>query len=470
MQKKKQKLWGGRFRESTSSVVEDFTSSIHFDIKLYKHDIAGSIAHAEMLAEQGLISDEEGKKITKGLKEIEREIEEGRFKPAKEYEDIHMNIEARLIEKIGEPGRKLHTGRSRNDQVALDLRLYLREETKKILAKLGDLRAVLIDRAEENIETLLPGYTHLQRAMPVTLAHHLLAYQEMFRRDWQRFYAVLDEIDCMPLGSGAIAGTTLPINRKSVAEKLGFTRITSNSMDAVSDRDFALDHLYACALLMMHLSRVAEDFIIWSTQEFNFVTLPDRFATGSSMMPNKKNPDVLELIRGKSGRAYGNLVALLTVMKGLPLTYNRDMQEDKERVFDSTDTVLASLNVICELMKEIEFNKESMRGALDSSMLATDLAEYLVAKGVPFRSAHSTVGKIVRYATDNNMSIDEIKLAELKKFSEKISADVYKVLNPVHSLKKKTSYGSSGFQSILRQIKKGRETLKKERALIGFAT
>lgn len=462
MQKKGKKLWGGGFSEETAPVVERFTSSVHFDSRLYKYDIEGSIAHAKMLAKQGLISESDSRKIINALKEIEKEIQTGRFIPSARLEDIHMNIESRLIEKIGDAGRKLHTARSRNDQVALDIKLYLRDTIRKILKKITELQKIILEIARDNTETVMPGYTHLQRAMPVLLSQYFLAYFEMFRRDWKRFFFSLNELDYMPLGACALAGTGLPIDRDFVAEELNFSEITSNSMDTVSDRDFALDFLYSSAVLAMHLSRLSEDLIIWSTQEFGFVRLPDRFATGSSMMPNKKNPDVLELIRGKTGRVYGNLISLLTVMKGLPLTYNRDMQEDKEPLFDSADTIIASLDILIELLPGLKFEKERMMECVDSSLLATDMAEYLVKKGVPFRTAHSIVGRIIKFCSENKRTIDSLSLEELKKFSQNFNDDILGRLSPVASIMNKSSTGGTGWQSVMEQIKKCKRILQNE--------
>jgi argininosuccinate lyase len=456
------KPWGGRFSEGTDPLVEDFTSSVHFDSRLYKYDIEGSIAHAEMLSRQGLITKAEAKRIVRALKEIEEEIEKGKFVPSKEFEDIHMNIEARLIQKIGNAGKKLHTARSRNDQVSLDIKLYLRSECRKILKKISLLQDEILNLAQEHINTIMPGYTHMQRAMPVLLSQHLLAYFEMLKRDWTRFFNTLKSLDSMPLGAGALAGTGLPVDRNYVAEKLGFSEISSNSMDTVSDRDFALDFLYACAVLMMHLSRLSEELILWSTQEFGFVSLPDRFATGSSMMPNKKNPDVLELIRGKTGRVYGNLISLLTVMKGLPLTYNRDMQEDKEPLFDSADTAIASINILIELLPELKFSRERMKECVDSSLFATDMAEYLVKKGVPFRTAHSIVGRIVKFCLAKKRSLDSLSLAELKKFSQKFDKDITGQLTPEASINNKSSEGGTGTQSVIDQIRKCKRILQNE--------
>ncbi|MEK7742009.1 MAG: argininosuccinate lyase, partial [Nitrospirota bacterium] len=376
--------------------------SISFDRRLWKYDIEGSIAHAKMLGKQKIISQKDSSAIINGLKNIAGEIETGRFRFAVELEDIHMNIEAALIKNIGDAGKKLHTARSRNDQVALDLRLYLRAETKEIISLIKNLQKTLLKAAENNIGVIMPGYTHLQRAQPVLLSHHLLAYVEMLRRDRERFEDSLKRINVLPLGSCALAGTSLPVDRSYVAKLLGFKAIAENSIDAVSDRDFAIEFLTDAGILMMHLSRFAEELILWSTEEFSFIELPDAFTTGSSIMPQKKNPDVAELIRGKSGRIYGNMIALMTVMKGLPLAYNRDMQEDKTPVFDTVDTIKSCLTVLAQMMPQIKFMKERMRDAAGRAYsTATDIAEYLVKKGVPFRQAHEITGKIVRYCIKN---------------------------------------------------------------------
>ncbi|MBT9537351.1 MAG: argininosuccinate lyase, partial [Nitrospirae bacterium] len=396
------KLWAGRFTEKTSKTVEYFTESISFDRRLWKYDIEGSIAHAKMLGKQKIISQKDSSAIINGLKNIAGEIETGRFRFAVELEDIHMNIEAALIKNIGDAGKKLHTARSRNDQVALDLRLYLRAETKETIALIKNLQKTLLNAAENNIGIIMPGYTHLQRAQPVLLSHHLLAYVEMLRRDRERFEDSLKRINVLPLGSCALAGTSLPVDRSYAAKLLGFKAIAENSIDAVSDRDFAIEFLTDAGILMMHLSRFAEELILWSTEEFSFIELPDAFTTGSSIMPQKKNPDVAELIRGKSGRIYGNMIALMTVMKGLPLAYNRDMQEDKTPVFDTVDTIKSCLTVLAQMMPQIKFMKERMRDAAGRAYsTATDIAEYLVKKGVPFRQAHEITGKIVRYCIKN---------------------------------------------------------------------
>ncbi|MGW8161282.1 MAG: argininosuccinate lyase, partial [Desulfobulbales bacterium] len=388
------KPWGGRFSEDISPAAETFSSSIHFDKRLYRYDIAGSMAHAKMLAKVGLLASDELDQILGGLAEIESEIAGDTFVFRPECEDIHMNIEKALVEKIGQAGEKLHTARSRNDQVALDMRLYLRDQSHHLMALLTSLQKGFVVLARQYFGVIMPGYTHLQRAQPVLLSHHLLAYYEMFSRDKARLNDCLKRIDVMPLGSGALAGTSLPIDRNFVARELGFPAISANSMDAVGDRDFMVEFLAACSLIQIHLSRFSEELVLWAGQEFNFVEIADRFCTGSSIMPQKKNPDIPELVRGKSGRVFGNLLALLTVLKGLPLTYNRDLQEDKEPVFDSVDTVSQSLAVMIELLTGLSFNREILEQATEKGfMTATDLAEYLVQKKIPFRQAHAIVGR-----------------------------------------------------------------------------
>lgn len=451
----KEKPWGGRFKEETKTEVEEFTSSIRFDKRLYKYDILGSIAHAEMLARQRIINKEEARRIIKALKEIEREIEKGNFPFRTDLEDIHMNIEARLIEKIGTVGGKLHTARSRNDQVALDLRLYLRNEIKEIESLIKRLQSSLLKKAEENIDTIMPGYTHLQRAQPVLFSHYLLAYFDMLERDRERLRDCLERVNVSPLGAGALAGTSFPIDRKLVAGRLGFKRVSENSIDSVSDRDFAIEFASASAVLMMHLSRLSEEIVLWSSQEFHFLVLPDSFTTGSSIMPQKKNPDVPELVRGKAGRVYGNLVGLLTMMKSLPLSYNRDMQEDKELLFDTVDTVKGSLTIYSLLIKDLRIDRKRMlEAAREGFITATDMADYLVRKGVPFRKAHETVGKIVRFAIDRGKGLEEIPLQRLKQFSDLIGSDIYKYLSPEKSVELKSSTGGTSKRNVLRRIKR----------------
>lgn len=451
----KAKPWEGRFKEKTRRAVEEFTSSIQFDRRLYKYDILGSIAHAEMLARQGIIKGEEARKIIKGLKEIEREIERGDFPFRADLEDIHMNIEGRLIEKIGDVGGKLHTARSRNDQVSLDLRLYLRDEIKEILSLIKALKSNLIKKAEENIDVVMPGYTHLQRAQPVLFSHYLLAYFDMLERDSERFRDCLERLNVSPLGAGALAGTGFPIDRRYVAKRLGFPKVSENSIDAVSDRDFILEFSSTSSILMMHLSRLSEDIILWSSQEFSFLEIPDTLATGSSIMPQKKNPDVPELVRGKTGKVYGNLFALLTMMKALPLSYNRDMQEDKEGLFDTVDTVKDSLRIYSLLIKGIKINRERMaEAARGGFMTATDIADYLVRKGLPFRKAHSIAGRIVRYAIDRGKDLEEIPLNRLRGFSGLIEEDIYKYISLEKSIELKSSLGGTSKRNVLGRIRK----------------
>ncbi len=420
--------WGGRFETPPAEQVLKFTASVDFDRRLYRHDIAGSIAHARMLARQGIISAEDCDRIVKGLEEIRAEIERGEFPFRPELEDIHLNIEARLREKIGEAAGRLHTARSRNDQVALDLRLYLKEVICQTADQVRALQRVLLDLAEAHLETVAPGYTHLQRAQPILLAHHFLAYYEMLDRDLDRYTDAYRRTDVLPLGSGALAGVPYPIDREFLARELGFSRISRNSIDAVSDRDFILDYLSASAILMMHLSRLAEELVLWSSAEFGFIEIDDAYATGSSIMPQKKNPDVAELIRAKTGRVYGHLQGLLVVLKGLPLAYNRDLQEDKEPLFDTVDTVLACLPLMAGMLATLKVNRARLaRAAEESYALATDLADYLVAKGVPFREAHQVVGQLVKYAAAQRKAFGELTLEEYRRFSEKFAADVFDI-------------------------------------------
>jgi argininosuccinate lyase len=440
-QSKNKNLLRGRFKRARLAEVEAFSASLPFDRRLYRHDIRGSAAHARMLARVGLLTSSEANAIETGLKEIEREIGKGRFRFELADEDIHLAVERRLTEKIGAAGAKLHTARSRNDQVALDLRLYLRDEIRKVLDLIGALVQVLAVVAERHLETVMPGYTHLQRAQPISLAHHLLAHLEMLQRDRERFQQTLARTEVMPLGAGAIAATTLPIDRRAVAHELGFKQIAANSIDAVGDRDFAVDFLSAAAILAVHLSRMAEEIILWATAEFGFAQLPEEFSTGSSMMPQKKNPDLLELMRAKSGRMIGNLVAVLTVLKALPLGYNSDLQEDKERVFDTLDTVKPMLSLMAQLWPRITFNTAAMAAAAGGFALATDLAEYLVGRGVPFREAHETIGRLVRELSGDGRSLLEVTLAELQNLSPAFQADVLDMLNPEHSLKMRRIIG-----------------------------
>ncbi len=448
------KLWGGRFGAATSDAVEAFTASVDIDSRLYRHDIAGSIAHAKMLARQRIITSREARRIVRGLKAVEREIDSGRFKFLAADEDVHMNIERRLTEKIGAAGGKLHTARSRNDQVALDMRLFLRDELAAILESLLALRRQLARVAQRHVDVIMPGYTHLQRAQPVLFAHHLLAYYDMFARDQERFADCRERVNVLPLGSGAMAGTTFPIDRAYVAKLLGFPRISQNSIDAVSDRDFILEFLSASAILFVHLSRLAEEMILWSSQEFGFVELPDRYCTGSSMMPQKKNPDVPELIRGKTGRVFGHLYALLTIMKGLPLAYNRDLQEDKMPLFDTVDTVKACLEIMREIVRGLKVNRGMMLAAArDGYMNATDVADYLARRGVPFRAAHGVAGRLVRHCVAQGRRIEESPLSELKRFSVKFEKDVYRYLSANSMVERRRSLGGTARANVLRRLK-----------------
>ena len=420
------KLWGGRFSKATDALVDDFNSSIRFDARMYAQDIAGSQAHAEMLGRQGIIAEEDAALIVKTLGEIRQDIEDGKIEFQIDAEDIHMNIETILISRIGDVGKRLHTGRSRNDQVALDIRMYLRHEIDEISVLLKNLRKTLLSIARENLTTVMPGYTHLQKAQPITLAHHVMAYYEMLRRDGMRLSDCRKRLNIMPLGSGALAGTTYPLDREFVAEKLGFDGITQNSLDGVSDRDFVCELAFDLSAIMMHLSRFSEEIILWSSHEFGFIELDDAYSTGSSIMPQKKNPDVAELVRGKTGRVYGALTGLLTMMKGLPLAYNKDMQEDKEQIFDAVDTVKMCLPVFEKMLATMRVKKDNMlRGAKGGFTNATDAADYLVKKGLPFRDAHAAVGKMVAYCIEKDTVIDALSIEELKAFSTLIEEDFY---------------------------------------------
>ncbi len=452
------KQWSGRFKEETSDFVESFTESISFDKRLWYYDLMGSKAHAKMLAKTGIISKTDLTEILRGLDEISDEIEKGLFRFRRSMEDIHMNIEVALIEKIGDLGKKLHTARSRNDQIALDIRLFMRDEIKFLLRLLKKLTKVLLKRASSNIDTIMPGYTHLQRAQPVTMAHHLTAYVEMFLRDMERFEDCLKRTDSLPLGACALAGTTFATDRAYVAKLLGFQRISENSMDAVSDRDFIIEFISNASITMMHLSRLAEELVLWSSEEFSFIEISDSFTTGSSIMPQKKNPDVAELVRGKTGRVYGSLITVLTIMKALPLTYNRDMQEDKEPLFNALDTLKGSLTIFTEMLPKIRFNKKRMHKTAHSGFsLATDLAEYLVKKGTPFREAHKITGEIVKYCIDSRKELSDIDISEYNRFSPVIETDLYDYITIEKSLRNKKSRGSASPDEIKKQI----ERLKK---------
>lgn len=449
----RKKPWSGRFEKETDKLVEEFTASISFDKRLYKYDIEGSIAHCMMLARCKIIKNGEANKIIKGLRDIKKEIDGGRFKFDIALEDIHMNIERRLIDKIGTVGGKLHTARSRNDQVALDIRLYLRDEIGEIISMIRGLKKSIVKKAKGNTDVIMPGYTHLQMAQPVLFSHHLLAYYDMFDRDEERFLDMLKRVNVMPLGSAAMAGTNYPIDRKYVAKLLQFPAVTTNSMDAVGDRDFSIEFLSASAVLMMHLSRFSEELIIWSTSEFGFIELDDSFCTGSSIMPQKKNPDVPELVRGKTGRVYGNLMSLLTTMKSLPLAYNKDMQEDKEPLFDTIDTVKASLLIYSKMIGTIKLNRDRLGEAIfQGFMTATDMADYLVMKGLPFRDAHEVVGKVVSFCIKNNKLLPDLTFYELQKFSKSFKKDIFSFIKTEKSVDRKDVIGGTSKRQVLKRI------------------
>jgi argininosuccinate lyase len=454
------KPWGGRFSQSTDKFVEEFTASVSFDQRLAPYDIQGSIAHAKMLEKIGVLTQAECQAIVSGLTQIAAEIERGEFPWSVALEDVHMNIEARLIELIGEAGKKLHTARSRNDQVATDLRLWLRDQIDRALSELKRLKTVLLDLAEREAATILPGFTHLQVAQPVTFGHHLLAWFEMLRRDAERLRDCRQRVNVMPLGAAALAGTSFPIDRFYTAELLGFARPAANSLDAVSDRDFAIEFCACSALAMVHLSRMAEELILWASPQFDFIELPDAFCTGSSIMPQKKNPDVLELIRGKTGRVQGHLVALLTLMKAQPLAYNKDNQEDKEPLFDAADTLLNCLRAFADLLPHLQPKRENMRQAARRGFAtATDLADYLVRKGVPFRDAHEITGRAVRLALEQNLDLAELDLAQLQSLSDKIEADVYQVLTLEGSVSSRAHYGGTAPAQVLKAVQEARRSL-----------
>ncbi len=454
------KLWGGRFDKNTAKAVDDFNASIAIDSRMYRQDIEGSKAHAAMLGSCGIIAAGEAEAIINGLDEILADIEAGKAEFSVEAEDIHMNIESLLIAKIGDTGKKLHTARSRNDQVNLDLRLYLKQDIHTIQGMLKLLLKALLDKAEENVETIMPGYTHLQKAQPVTMGHHFMAYFEMFKRDAARFSDCLGRVDLMTLGSCALAGTTYPLNRDMVAKALGFSAVSANSMDGVSDRDFAVEFISCCAIFMMHMSRFCEEIIIWNTSEFGYIEMDDAYSTGSSIMPQKKNPDVAELIRGKTGRVYGDLMALLTVMKGLPLAYNKDMQEDKEAVFDAGDTVKACMEAFVPMFLTMKVKKEQIRQNLKGGFLnATDAADYLAAKGVPFRSAHEISGRMVSYCILENKELDELSPEEFKKFSEVFEPDIYDYIALENCVERRSIAGGPAKSRVLAEIEKGKKYL-----------
>ncbi len=462
MQEKSQqdKVWSGRFNEPVSELVKRYTASVDFDKRLAAVDIQGSLAHSKMLGAQGIISQEDVTKIAQGLNEILLEIQVGQFEWRLDLEDVHLNIEKRLTDKIGDAGKRLHTGRSRNDQVSTDVRLWLRAVTDDVIAGIRKLQTSIVDLAEEHFDTAMPGFTHLQVAQPVTFGHHLLAYFEMLQRDAARFADARKRINRLPLGAAALAGTSYPIDREMVAKELGFDGVCENSLDAVSDRDFAIEFTAAAALVMTHLSRFSEELILWSSPRFAFVDIADRFCTGSSIMPQKKNPDVPELVRGKTGRVTGHLMALLTLMKSQPLAYNKDNQEDKEPLFDTADTLLVTLEIYADMLRGIKVNKEAMRAAATEGFAtATDLADYLVKKGTPFRDAHEVVALAVRHAVDKGCDLSELPLAELQKFSAHISEDVYQVLTLEGSLASRNHIGGTAPAQVRQAIARARKSL-----------
>lgn len=462
------KLWGGRFSKATDTKVDDFNSSIRFDMRLYRQDIRGSMAHAAMLGKQGIIPQEDADLIVKTLGEILTDIEAGKVEFSVDAEDIHMNIETILTERIGAAGKRLHTGRSRNDQVALDLRMYVKDEIVEIKALVVSLMETLLTLAQAHTGTVMPGYTHLQKAQPVTFAHHMMAYFEMLRRDIGRLDDTYTRTNICPLGSGALAATTYPLDREVVARELGFDGVSQNSLDGVSDRDFALELLSALSILMMHLSRFCEELILWSSHEFSFVEMDDAYSTGSSIMPQKKNPDVAELIRGKTGRVYGDLYGLLTVMKGLPLAYNKDMQEDKEPVFDAIDTVKLCLPVFTDMLATMKVKEDALlQGAKGGFTNATDAADYLVKKGLPFREAHAVVGKMVAYALDHNKSLDQFRMEEFKACSPIFEEDVYDAISMETCVNGRSIVGGPAVETVKQAIANGRTYVEQVKSLSG---
>ena len=459
-------LWGGRFTKETNQLVYNFNASITFDRKFYKQDIEGSIAHVKMLGKQGILTQEEMQAIVKTLQDILNEVEDGTLEISTEYEDIHSFVEAKLIERLGDTGKKLHTGRSRNDQVALDMRLFTREEVKQTDALLTELLETLLGIMENNTETIMPGFTHLQKAQPITLAHHMGAYFEMFKRDRLRLHDIYERMNYCPLGSGALAGTTYPLDREYTAELLGFYGPTLNSMDGVSDRDYLIEYLSACATIMMHLSRFSEEVIIWNSNEYQFVEIDDAYSTGSSIMPQKKNPDIAELVRGKTGRIYGALMSLLTTMKGIPLAYNKDMQEDKELSFDAMENVKGCIALFNGMLSTMKFNKEIMRNSANNGFTnATDAADYLVNHGVPFRDAHGIVGQIVLYCIEKGIAIDDMSLAELKAISPVFEEDIYEAISMETCVNKRLTIGAPGKEAMEKVITLEKEYLAKNPAM-----
>lgn len=459
-----EKPWSGRFSEKTDAAVERFTASHAYDRRLYPYDIEGSMAHCRMLAKVGVITTAEADQLVNGLADVKQELDQGEFVFSDSLEDIHMHIESRLGTRVGEVAKKLHTARSRNDQVALDIRLYLRHETRRVIDLLKTLRSAVVALAEKNDDVIMPGYTHTQRAQPVLFAHHLMAWYEMFTRDQDRFVDGLKRTNVMPLGAAALAGTPYPIDRPYVAQLLDFPAVTANSMDTVADRDFAMEFLAAASICMVHLSRLSEELVLWSSSEFSFITLSDAFTTGSSIMPQKKNPDIPEIVRGKTGRVVGALMALITLMKGLPMTYNRDMQEDKEPLFDAVDTITACLDITARMIPEITVNREKMRAAAAVGFLnATDMADYLVAKGVPFRQAHECAGKAVAFALGKGKELDQLSLDEIRQFSSRIEPDIFDHLTLEHMINRRQSIGGTATATVRAAIAGARTHLASEK-------
>ena len=462
-----EKLWGARFSKTTDEMINEFQASIGFDRRMYREDIAGSLAHAEMLMRVGIISEEDYQAINAGLRDILGQIERGEFEFSTELEDIHMNIEKRLTDTIGDAGSRLHTARSRNDQVALDTHMFVRHAVVEVLDHIRELQNALVESADANKDVIMPGYTHLQRAQPILFAHHLIAYFNMLTRDFERFQGVYVRTDLMPLGAGALAGTTLPIDRAFVARKLNFDRIYTNSMDAVSDRDYILEFLAAASILMVHLSRLSEEIILWCTREFSFVELDDAHCTGSSMMPQKKNPDVSELVRGKTGRVVGHLMAMLTAVKGLPLAYNKDLQEDKEGLFDAIDTVKFSLAVYAQLIRGMKVRSDVMRHAVEADFSnATDLADYLVQKGMPFRQAHTVAGQSVAQCIARGIWLRDMSLADYQKLSPLFDEDVYEVIRPETCVACRNSYGGTSYEQVESQLDAAEALMAEEHRII----
>ncbi|MGY6530524.1 MAG: argininosuccinate lyase [Cyanobacterium sp.] len=450
----KKTTWSDRFETSLHPIIAEFNASIGFDIELIEYDLTGSVAHAKMLAKTGIITPEEGETLVTGLEQVRQEYRAGNFNPGIDQEDVHFAVERRLTEIVGAVGKKLHTGRSRNDQVGTDIRLYLRDQIKQIQELLRNWQLALLNHAQNHVETLIPGYTHLQRAQPISLAHHLMAYAQMAQRDWQRLEQIYDRTNISPLGCGALAGTTFPIDRHYSAELLNFGSVYENSLDGVSDRDFAIEFLSASSLIMVHLSRISEEMILWASQEFSFITLKDSCSTGSSIMPQKKNPDIPELVRGKTGRVFGHLQAMLTIMKGLPLAYNKDLQEDKEGIFDTVKTVKGSLQAMTILLSEgLEFRTARLEEAVNEDFSnATDVADYLASKGVPFREAYNLVGKVVKTSLSAGKLLKDLTLSEWQELHPAFENDIYEAIAPKQVVKARNSYGGTGFDQVHRAI------------------